>query len=126
MPRPALRGETGCSSASSIGETDFYYRDELEAWQKNGVLTRLDTAFSRDGASKVYVQDKMAEQGADLWRWLEDGASFYVCGDASRMAKDVDQALRTIVETHGAMSADRAKDYVAALAREKRYLRDVY
>ncbi|MDA8483995.1 sulfite reductase subunit alpha [Pseudomonas resinovorans] len=106
--------------------TDFYYRDELEAWQASGHLHRLDTAFSRDQAEKVYVQHRMLEQGAELWRWLEDGAHFYVCGDASRMAKDVDAALKAVVREHGAMSAEQAEAYVSALARDKRYVRDVY
>ena len=106
--------------------TDFYYREELEAWQQSGVLTRLDTAFSRDGAEKVYVQQRMLEQGEALWRWLCDGAFFYVCGDASRMAKDVDLALKQVVQTHGNMDADEACRWVEAMAKEKRYRRDVY
>ncbi|MGI4794116.1 MAG: hypothetical protein ACRYG8_08545, partial [Janthinobacterium lividum] len=89
-------------------------------------LTRLDTAFSRDQAHKIYVQDRMLEQGAELYRWLEGGASLYVCGDASRMAKDVDAALHTILEKHGARDAETAKDYVQTLHDSKRYLRDVY
>ncbi|OJF96549.1 bifunctional nitrate reductase/sulfite reductase flavoprotein subunit alpha [Pararhizobium antarcticum] len=106
--------------------SDFYYRDELLDWQHSGVLTRLDTAFSRDGTDKVYVQDRMLEKAADLWRWIEEGASVYVCGDASRMARDVDAALKAIVAGQGQMSDDKAADYVARLARDKRYLRDVY
>jgi len=106
--------------------TDFYYREELEALQKAGVLTRLDTAFSRDQADKIYVQHRMLEQGEMLWQWLEQGAHFCVCGDASRMAKDVDAALKTIVQTYGKMTAEAAADYVAKMAQEKRYVRDVY
>jgi sulfite reductase (NADPH) flavoprotein alpha-component len=106
--------------------SDFYYRDELETIQAQGYLHRLDTAFSRDQAEKIYVQTRMIENGAQLWAWLQDGASFYVCGDASRMAKDVDAALRRVVEDHGAMTAEDADAYVAAMSREKRYLRDVY
>jgi sulfite reductase (NADPH) flavoprotein alpha-component len=106
--------------------TDFYYRDELETMQAQGYLHRLDTAFSRDQAEKIYVQHRMLENGAQLWAWLQDGAYFYVCGDASRMAKDVDAALHRIVEDHGAMSTEDADAYVAAMTREKRYLRDVY
>jgi sulfite reductase (NADPH) flavoprotein alpha-component len=106
--------------------TDFYYRDELENMQKQGFLNRFDVAFSRDQHEKVYVQDRMRENGASLWSWLQDGASFYVCGDASRMAKDVDAALRDVVATHGAMSDEKAAEYVSALTREKRYVRDVY
>lgn len=106
--------------------TDFYYREELERLQQTGVLTRLDTAFSRDQADKIYVQHRMLEQGEQLWQWLQQGAYFCVCGDASRMAKDVDAALKTIVQTHGNMSAEDAGDYVAKMAQEKRYVRDVY
>ncbi|MDB5816736.1 MAG: molybdopterin oxidoreductase, partial [Rhizobacter sp.] len=106
--------------------TDFYYRDELEAMREGGSLHRLDTAFSRDQADKVYVQHRMAEHGAELWAWLEEGAHFYVCGDATRMAKDVDLALKTVVQKHGLLDAEQAAAYVARLAQEKRYVRDVY
>ncbi|CAG0955948.1 ferredoxin-nitrate reductase [Methylophilaceae bacterium] len=106
--------------------TDFYYRDEIESWHKDGFLTRIDLAFSRDQPNKIYVQDRMRERGADLWEWLQMGAHFYVCGDASRMAKDVDEALREVVQTHGRMSTESAKAYVQNLAAEKRYVRDVY
>jgi sulfite reductase (NADPH) flavoprotein alpha-component len=105
---------------------DFVYEEQLTAWQKDGSLTRLDLAFSRDQAGKIYVQDRMLENGAELWSWLEAGAHFYVCGDASRMAKDVDAALHTIVEKHGGKSADEAKAYVVKLKSDKRYQRDVY
>ncbi len=105
---------------------DFLYRDELTQFHEQGVLTRLDTAFSRDGEEKVYVQHRMRQQGEELFRWLEDGAHFYVCGDASRMAQDVDRALHEVVQRHGRRSADEAKAYVAALTQERRYLRDVY
>jgi sulfite reductase (NADPH) flavoprotein alpha-component len=107
-------------------ETDFMYGDELESWMRSGTLTRLDTAFSRDQAEKVYVQDRMRECGQQLFAWLEEGASFYVCGDASRMAKDVDAALHEILQTAGGFNADRAADYVSRMKSEKRYLRDVY
>ncbi|WGS48122.1 bifunctional nitrate reductase/sulfite reductase flavoprotein subunit alpha [Paraburkholderia sp. D15] len=106
--------------------SDFYYRDELEAMRADGLLDRLDVAFSRDQADKIYVQDRMREHGAQLWAWLEDGAHFYVCGDANRMAKDVDAALKEIVARHGGMSDDKAFEYVSRLTREKRYARDVY
>ncbi|KMM47068.1 reductase [Cellulomonas sp. A375-1] len=106
--------------------TDFYYRDELSRHVADGTLDRLDTAFSRDQRSKVYVQDRMREHGARLWAWLEDGASFFVCGDASRMAKDVDVALRDVVATHGAMSEEAAAAYVKDLTTTRRYVRDVY
>ena len=107
-------------------EHDYIYRDELTAWQGNGLLTRLDLAFSRDQAEKIYVQTRMLEQGAELFAWLEEGAYFYVCGDASRMAKDVDKALYQVITQFGGMSAERAADYVDQLKKEKRYLRDVY
>ena len=106
--------------------TDFYYQDELQAFQAHGILTRLDTAFSRDQAEKIYVQQRMLEHGAELWQWLQQGAHFRVCGDASRMAKDVDQALKTIIEVHGGMSAAAAAEYVSNMSRDKRYVRDVY
>ncbi|MDQ8024081.1 MAG: sulfite reductase subunit alpha [Moraxellaceae bacterium] len=106
--------------------SDFYYREELEAMQKDGVLHRLDTAFSRDQEEKIYVQHRMLEHGAELWRWLEEGATFAVCGDASRMAKDVDQALRQVIQQHGGLSADDAAAYVAKMGQTKRYVRDVY
>ncbi|MEU1028257.1 bifunctional nitrate reductase/sulfite reductase flavoprotein subunit alpha [Streptomyces mirabilis] len=106
--------------------TDFYYEDELTGLLDDGTLTRLDTAFSRDQRAKVYVQDRMREHGPELWHWLQDGARFYVCGDASRMAKDVDRALRDIAVTHGGLSETEATAYVKQLAAEKRYVRDVY
>lgn len=105
--------------------TDFYYQDQLQAWQAAGHL-RLDTAFSRDQAQKVYVQQRMLEQGAELWRWLQAGAYFYVCGDAQRMAKDVDAALRAVVAEHGGMDAAQAAAYVEGLSKARRYRRDVY
>ena len=107
-------------------DTDFLYEEQLNTWLKDGHLTRLDLAFSRDQAEKVYVQNRMLENAAELWSWLEAGAHFYVCGDASRMAKDVDAALHKIVETVGGRSADDAKAYVAKLKSDKRYQRDVY
>lgn len=106
--------------------TDFYHRQELEAYQASGHLDRLDLAFSRDQRNKVYVQDRMREHGPRLWQWLKGGAHFYVCGDAGRMAKDVDRALRDIVAAHGSMDADEAAAYVRRLAADKRYVRDVY
>ena len=93
---------------------------------RDGVITRLDLAFSRDQAEKIYVQTRMRENGRDLYAWLEEGGHFYVCGDASRMAKDVDEALHEIVARHGSLSAEAAADYVARLRRAKRYQRDVY
>lgn len=93
---------------------------------KDGHLTRLDLAFSRDQAEKIYVQTRMLEAAADLWSWLEAGAHLYVCGDASRMAKDADAALHTVIEKAGGKSGDGAKAYVERLRSEKRYQRDVY
>ncbi|RPF36932.1 sulfite reductase (NADPH) alpha subunit [Streptomyces sp. TLI_185] len=106
--------------------TDFYYEEELTGFLADGTLARLDTAFSRDQRAKVYVQDRMREHGPLLWSWLQDGAHFYVCGDASRMAKDVDQALRDIAMMHGGLDEAAAAAYVKQLASEKRYVRDVY
>jgi sulfite reductase (NADPH) flavoprotein alpha-component len=105
---------------------NFYYRDDLEDMARDGFLSRLDVAFSRDQAKRVYVQHKMLDSGADVWRWLDDGGHFYVCGDASRMASDVDAALTTIIERHGGMSRERAHDYKRELVAAKRYVRDVY
>jgi len=107
-------------------ETDYIYQDEIEAMQEKGVLTRLDLAFSRDQEEKIYVQDRMIENGAEMFSWLDKGGSFFVCGDASYMAKDVDKALHSIIETHGNKSSEQAIDYVNQLKKEKRYVRDVY
>ena len=106
--------------------SDFYYQEELQGLQHDGLLTHLSLAFSRDQAQKIYVQDRIREQGAELWRWLQDGAKLYICGDASQMAKDVDQTLRHIAQTHGGLSAERAGEYWRELSEQKRYLRDVY
>jgi sulfite reductase (NADPH) flavoprotein alpha-component len=106
--------------------TDFYYQEELEEMQKDGLLTHLDLAFSRDQAEKIYVQDRLREHGEELWTWLEEGAYFYVCGDASKMAKDVDATLKAIIAKHGGLSNEKAQDYINRLAKEKRYVRDVY
>jgi sulfite reductase (NADPH) flavoprotein alpha-component len=107
-------------------DTDFLYQDQLGNWQKEGHLTRLDLAFSRDQAEKFYVQHRMLENAGELWAWLQEGGHFYVCGDASRMAKDVDAALHKVVESAGGKNPEEAKAYVAALKSEKRYQRDVY
>ncbi|MGY5013971.1 molybdopterin-dependent oxidoreductase [Streptomyces sp. 900105755] len=106
--------------------TDFYYEQELTVLLADGTLSRLDTAFSRDQRAKVYVQDRMREHGPLLWSWLQDGAHFYVCGDASRMAKDVDRALKDIAAVHGGLTEDEATAYVKQLAADWRYVRDVY
>ncbi len=105
---------------------DFLYEDTLVGWLRDGHLARLDLAFSRDQAEKIYVQNRMLENAAELYRWLESGAHFYVCGDASRMAKDVDAALHKAIETSGAKSPEEAAAYVAKLKADKRYQRDVY
>ncbi|WP_432493030.1 molybdopterin-dependent oxidoreductase [Kineococcus auxinigenes] len=106
--------------------TDYYYREELEDMRDDGFLTRLTLAFSRDQDEKVYVQDRMLQHGEQLWAWLREGAFLYVCGDASRMAKDVDAALRRVVEVHGRVDEQEAADHVRELAAAGRYLRDVY
>jgi sulfite reductase (NADPH) flavoprotein alpha-component len=106
--------------------TDFLYAAEWEAAIETGSLTRLTTAFSRDQPEKIYVQHRMLEAGAEVFEWLQRGAYFYVCGDAAHMAKDVDAALHRIVEEHGRMSAEQAKDYVVSMKTEKRYRKDVY
>ncbi|MFO8026953.1 MAG: assimilatory sulfite reductase (NADPH) flavoprotein subunit [Opitutales bacterium] len=106
--------------------TDFLYQTEWQAFLKDGILTKLDVAFSRDQKQKVYVQDRMRENSKELYAWLLDGAKFYVCGDANRMAHDVDQALHDIVAQEGGFSEQEAADYVKQLKTDKRYLRDVY
>jgi sulfite reductase (NADPH) flavoprotein alpha-component len=106
--------------------TDYLYREELEAMRIDGHLTRLDTAFSRDQDRKIYVQDRMLEQAQTFWNWLQEGASLYVCGDASRMAKDVHAAIQTIVAQEGDMSTESAEDYLHSLKEQHRYHRDVY
>jgi sulfite reductase (NADPH) flavoprotein alpha-component len=106
--------------------TDFFYRDEMEQLAASGSLTTLTTAWSRDGEAKVYVQDRMREAGPELWRWLKQGAHFYICGDAKRMAKDVETALTDIAAENGSMSAAGAKDFIAELKSAGRYQADVY
>lgn len=106
--------------------TDFLYREQLTAMQADGTLSKLSLAWSRDGDEKVYVQDLMRQSGAELFAWFERGAHFYICGDASRMAGDVDKALREIIAQHGSMTEDEASAYADAMTREGRYQRDVY
>ncbi len=106
--------------------TDFLYRDEIESFQRSGLLTRLDLAWSRDQPEKIYVQQRMLEHAREVWDWLEQGAAVYVCGDASRMAKDVDTALREVIQRAGGKSPEQAAEYVRALQAAKRYQRDVY
>ena len=105
---------------------DSYYNSEFDDMAREGLLTRFDCAWSRDQAAKVYVQHKMKENAAEICKWLDDGAHFYVCGDAKRMAKDVDAALRNIVEEQGSRSMEEANDFVEKLKADKRYKRDVY
>ncbi|MGD9620901.1 MAG: molybdopterin-dependent oxidoreductase [Mycolicibacterium sp.] len=107
-------------------EQNFYYRDDLADMLDDGFLSRLDLAFSRDQSRRVYVQHKMLDYGADVWRWIADGAHFFVCGDAGRMARGVDDALTEIIRCHGRMSMESARDYKRELIAEKRYVRDVY
>jgi sulfite reductase (NADPH) flavoprotein alpha-component len=106
--------------------TDFFYRDEWEMLRHKGALTNLSLAWSRDGAQKTYVQHRILEAGAELWSWLERGAHFYVCGDAKRMAKDVETAVQDVAATYGKMSPEAAKAYVANLKSAQRYQADVY
>jgi sulfite reductase (NADPH) flavoprotein alpha-component len=106
--------------------TDFLYQEELDNWRKNGLLTRLDTAFSRDTGAKVYVQNRMMENPLELWNWLEQGGYFYVCGDAKRMAVDVERALLSIISKHGTMDENRAQQYLDSMRKSGRYSRDVY
>ena len=119
-------GESWLLFGDQKASCDFLFRDELDEYLLNGTLTRLDTAFSRDQEQKLYVQHRMLEHGAEIWRWLQKGAHFYVCGDAQRMATDVDRALRQVIATHGAMDAARSDAYVADMVRSGRYQRDVY
>jgi sulfite reductase (NADPH) flavoprotein alpha-component len=105
---------------------DFLYESELTALQADGVLNKLDVAFSRDQAHKIYVQDKMRESAKELWAWLQQGAHFYVCGDGARMAKDVDTELHRIAESEGGKSPEEAAAWVESLKKEKRYKKDVY
>lgn len=107
-------------------EHDFIYKEEIEAMQDSGLITKLDLAFSRDQDEKIYVQDKMRENGAEMFAWLERGGYFFICGDAYRMAKDVDVALHQLIEKHGKMSEEESINYVNKLKKEKRYVRDVY
>ncbi len=106
--------------------SDFYYRDEFTEMLRTGTLTRLSTAWSRDAGQKVYVQDRMREAGPEMWSWLKEGAHFYVCGDAKRMAKDVETAIAEIAADHGHMSAAGAKDFIGEMKAAGRYQADVY
>lgn len=106
--------------------TDFLYEQELARYCEEGLLTRLDTAFSRDQAHKIYVQQRLEENAARLWDWIQDGAVLYVCGDAKRMAVDVDHALKQVVATQGRMAPAQAAAYLAQLTKQGRYRKDAY
>jgi sulfite reductase (NADPH) flavoprotein alpha-component len=106
--------------------TDFVYADDWAAWQKSGVLTRLDTAFSRDQAQKVYVQHRILAEGARFWQWMQGGATIYVCGDAQHMAADVEAAIVQVIQQHGGLSASAAVEHLAGLEAGGRYQKDVY
>ncbi|MEH0831873.1 NADPH-dependent assimilatory sulfite reductase flavoprotein subunit [Pectobacterium cacticida] len=105
---------------------DFLYQVEWQRYVKEGLLTHIDLAWSRDQAHKIYVQDKLREKGAEVWRWIQDGAHLYVCGDANRMAKDVEQALLDVIVEHGGMDREQADEYLSDLRLDRRYQRDVY
>ena len=105
---------------------DFLYQVEWQKYLKSGVLSQLDVAFSRDQQDKVYVQHRLLENGQQLWQWIEEGAYLYVCGDATRMAKDVHEALIEVVQEHGKLSKEKAEEFITTLRKEKRYQRDVY
>jgi sulfite reductase (NADPH) flavoprotein alpha-component len=105
--------------------TDFFYADELTGYERDGFL-RLDLAFSRDQAAKVYVQHRMKENARDIWAWLQEGAEVFVCGDKERMAADVDRELHAIAESAGGRTPEQAKEFVEELKKTKRYKRDVY
>lgn len=126
------RGETGAIGRNWLFfgarhfDTEFLYQLEWQQALKDGRLNRLDLAFSRDQAQKIYVQDRLRERAADLWSWLQGGASLYVCGDATRMAPDVHAALRDVAQQQGGLDAEAAEAWLTELAATKRYLRDVY
>ena len=121
------KGKNWLFFGSQHEKCDFAYGDEFGAFKKEGILTRLDCAWSRDQPQKIYVQHKMLENAAEIWKWLDaEGAYFFVCGDARRMAKDVDATLRKIVQGQGGKSPGEANEYVEKLKSDKRYKRDVY
>lgn len=105
---------------------DFLYQVEWQRYVKDGLLTHIDLDWSRDQAHKIYVQDKLREKGEQVWRWIQDGAHLYVCGDANRMAKDVEQALLDIIVTHGGLDVEQDDEFLSELRLERRYQRDVY
>ncbi|MDR4947628.1 sulfite reductase subunit alpha [Neobacillus cucumis] len=119
-------GRTWLFFGDQHASTDFLYQDELEKYQQDGVLTRLETAFSRDTDKKVYVQHKMLENSKELFEWLENGAYFFVCGDKQYMAKDVHSALLSVIEKEGSMTPEEAEAYLNSMKEQGRYQRDVY
>jgi sulfite reductase (NADPH) flavoprotein alpha-component len=126
--RQALRanGANWLSFGDQRKDCNYLYQDEIETYLRTGVLTHVDTAFSRDQPEKIYVQHRMLANAAQMWEWFEAGAHVYVCGDAQRMARDVDMTLQQIVAEQGRRSAADARAYISALARAGRYQRDVY
>lgn len=122
----AAKGKAWMFFGEVSEKTCFFYKDEFERWLANGTLSKLTTAWSRDQAEKIYVQHKMLENSAEIYAWLQQGAIVYVCGDAARMAVDVDKALHTILEKEGGMSHEEAVAWMASFKEAKRYRRDVY
>lgn len=120
------RGRNWLFFGNPHADTDFLYREEMEAWLADGVLTHLTTAFSRDQAEKIYVQHRIRAEGGRLWEWLQSGAGLYLCGDASRMARDVDQALRDVAMAAGGLGADAAALWLKEMSRQGRYQKDIY
>jgi sulfite reductase (NADPH) flavoprotein alpha-component len=121
------KGKNWLFFGSQHQRCDFAYGEEFAAFKDEGLLTRLDCAWSRDQAEKIYVQHRMHDNAAEIWKWIDaEGAHFFVCGDAKRMAKDVDAMLRKIVQDQGGKSVDQANEYVEKLKSDKRYKRDVY
>jgi sulfite reductase (NADPH) flavoprotein alpha-component len=121
------KGKNWLFFGSQREKCDYAYKEDFDRFKRDGILTRLDCAWSRDQAHKVYVQHRMLENAPEIWKWIDsDGAQFFVCGDARRMAKDVDAALRKIVQEQGGKRVDEANEYVEKLKSDKRYKRDVY
>ena len=120
------KGKAWLFFGSQRESCDYFYKDEFDQLRREGFLTKMDCAFSRDQEHKIYVQHRMQENAAELWRWLDEGAHFFVCGDAKRMAKDVDSTLRSIIEKEGGKDIEAAAEYMEKMKTEKRYKRDVY
>ena len=120
------KGENWLFFGEQRRASDFLYQEDLEEMFNDGILTRFDTAFSRDQSYKVYVQDRMRENSAELYNWLERGAHFYVCGDANRMAKDVETALLETIAKGQNCTPEAAQEYLAGMKKAKRYQTDVY